>query len=131
MHQLIYVSEARPGLGAEDLFRIIEQSARNNPSADITGFLIMRGGGFLQLVEGPLMALEGLLERLGKDDRHHSIQVVQRLAIAERSFPRWRMKRLSDGPEAIQELELAVGAEGADTPIPDAVRSFIAERLAA
>ena len=131
MHQLIYVSEARSGLSAEDLFRIVEQSARNNPSADITGFLIARGGRFLQLIEGPLMALETLLERLGEDERHHSIRVVQRLPIAERSFPRWRMKRLNGGHQAFDELETALKAEGVGKPVPDAVRNFIFEQMAA
>ena len=131
MHQLIYVSEARPGLSNEDLFGIVEQSARNNPSADITGFLILRDGRFLQLIEGPLMALEALLDRLGNDERHHSIRVVQRLPIAERSFPRWRMKRLNAGPQAHDEIVAAVKAEGVGKPVPDAVRAFIFEQQAA
>jgi hypothetical protein len=76
MHQIIYTSTARAGLSQEDVFRIVEQSARNNPSHDITGFLLFRKGKFLQLVEGPLMALETLLAQLGNDDRHSDLTVV-------------------------------------------------------
>ena len=79
MHQIIYTSTARPGLSQEEVFRIVEQSARNNPSHDITGFLLFRKGKFLQLVEGPLMALETLLAQLGQDDRHSELTVISRL----------------------------------------------------
>lgn len=127
MHQLIYTSEARPGLSQVDVFRIVEQSARNNPSSDITGFLLFRGGRFLQLVEGPLMALEMLLARLAQDERHREIQVLSRLPIAQRSFPRWRMRRVGVEIEAEYELVQALQGEGEgdQRPLPEPVREFL------
>lgn len=131
MHQLIYTSEAAPGLTSDDLFRIIEQSARNNPSAEITGFLIYRGGRFLQLVEGRLIALETLIETLRRDPRHSALTVVSKQAIAQRSFPRWRMKRVGEGRDAREELHDAILAEGQAVVLPPEVTQFLDARAAA
>jgi len=131
MHQMIYTSEAAAGLTSDDLFRIIEQSARNNPNAGITGFLIYRGGRFLQLVEGPLMALEELIETLQHDPRHRDLVVTSKLAIAQRSYPRWRMKRVGDGRDALDELNEALLAEGQAVVLPREVTSFLKERATA
>ena len=129
MHQLIYSSEARPGLSQDDVFRIVVQSARNNPSADLTGFLLFQGGRFLQLVEGPLMSLEVLLTRLAKDDRHHHLTVLSRLPVAQRSFPRWRMRRVGTDLDALEELEEALRGEGEGRPFPAAVRDFLRDKV--
>lgn len=129
MHQIIYTSTARPGLLQEDVFRIVEQSARNNPSAEITGFLLFRKDKFLQLVEGPLMALETLLARLGLDDRHSNIEVLSRMPIAQRSFPRWRMRRVGGDRDVLDELEQALRGEGSGLPIPQIVRDFVRETI--
>ncbi|WP_133366319.1 BLUF domain-containing protein [Qipengyuania sediminis] len=131
MHQVVYVSEAAPGLGSQDVFRIIEQSARNNPSADITGFLIFRGGRFLQLVEGPLMSLETLLQVLERDPRHHSLRVLSRTPVAARSFGRWRMRRLGGDGEAAAELEASLLAESGAHELPAPVREFLRVTIAA
>lgn len=128
MYELIYRSEARQGLPSEELFRIIEQSARNNPFADITGFLIYADGDFLQLVEGPLQALEDLLTVLRRDPRHHSLQIVSRREIYERSFPRWRMKRVGDGQDALGELRAVLSEQGRGAALPPEVVAFIADR---
>lgn len=131
MHQIIYVSEAAENLSSGDLFTIIEQSSRNNPSADITGFLIYRAGHFLQLVEGPLISLEELLVKLQRDPRHRRLRVLSRTAIAERSFPRWRMKRIGESGDGAAELEDALLAEGRGHSLPDPVGAFLRMPLAA
>ena len=130
MHQLIYTSEARPDLSSEDLFRIIEQSARNNPSADITGFLLYRKNKFLQLIEGPLLSLETLISKLENDTRHHSLRILQRLPVAKRSFPRWRMQRIGWEESALDELERALVEAGQPRSVPSAVREFLNAQMA-
>lgn len=129
MHQLIYTSEARAGLSQEDVFRIVEQSARNNPSADITGFLVFQRGRFLQLIEGPLMALEMLMAQLAQDDRHGGLKVLSRAPISDRSFPRWRMRRVGVEMNAVEELESALRSEGMGRPLPQPVRDFLRETV--
>ena len=131
MHQIIYTSEAAPGLNSEEVFRIVEQSAYNNPGRDITGFLIFRDGRFLQLIEGPLNKLEELLEALRGDPRHHSLKVVDQRPVADRSFGRWRMRRVGEAQPALDELEGMMMEESQGRLVPEAVRDFLAYRRAA
>ena len=125
MHQLIYTSEARPGLSEDDVSRIVQQACRNNPSGDITGFLVFQQGRFLQLIEGPLMALEMLMAQLAQDDRHSQLRILSRLAIAERSFPAWRMRRVGVESDARDELERSLRSGGRRQGLPRVVGDFL------
>lgn len=129
MHQLIYTSQARADLSHQDVFRIVEQSARNNPSRDVTGFLLFQGGRFLQMVEGPRMALDMLLTQLARDDRHGDLEVLSQLPVPQRSFPRWRMRRIGLKSDALYELEEALRNEGDGRPLPEHVRAFLRQTV--
>jgi len=129
MHQLIYTSDARPGLSNEDLSRIVEQSARNNPSGDITGFLLFQGGRFLQLIEGPLIAIEMLMAQLAQDERHRDLRVLSRVPIAQRSFPQWRMRCVEVEMTEERELERVLGTDRDGCQLPQAVREFLREKV--
>lgn len=111
MQQLVYRSRAIPDLGSDEVFRIIETSARNNPARDVTGFLVFASDRFVQLVEGPAECLDDLLADLAVDRRHRDLQVLERREVTERSFPSWRMERLaisSGNPDGlIRNLALA------------------------
>jgi hypothetical protein len=131
MHQLIYTSEAAAGFSQQDLFRVVEQSARNNPSDDLTGFLVFQNRQFLQLIEGPRLGLEALLTRLRRDTRHQAITILSQRSIAARSFPRWRMHRVAEGSAALEELEAALRSQGSGTALPAVVRDFLDARRAA
>lgn len=91
---MLYTSRASHSLEADDIFRIVTVSARNNPARAVTGFLVFGNGNFVQLVEGPAMALDQLLVELRVDARHNGLEILDRASIAERSFPAWRMERL-------------------------------------
>ncbi|TMM48203.1 BLUF domain-containing protein [Qipengyuania marisflavi] len=125
MQRIIYVSEAVANLPSDEVFRIIETSSRNNMGEDITGFLLFRAGKFLQLVEGPRGNLDSLLARLHQDPRHHSINILSREPVFERLFPRWRMKRLANGQDAVAALDQAMAAEVGNGSIPAEVRAFL------
>ncbi len=94
MERVIYCSKAAADTHTADVFQIIEVSERNNPDRAITGFLICNDNRFFQLIEGPESALTTLLETLRKDPRHHSIEILDQGAAAERMFPDWSMKQL-------------------------------------
>lgn len=110
MIQITYVSTAALSLDAEELFRIIEVSSRNNLRDDLTGFLVFSGGRFFQLLEGPEAAVENLLGRLAGDRRHTALTVLSREPVLARSFPRWHMKRLPAGDDLVQTV--AAGTDG-------------------
>ena len=131
MQQLLYRSIAADGLGPDVIFEIIETSARNNPARDVTGFLVQSNGAFLQLVEGPAASLDELLDVLACDPRHHSIKVLVREDIAQRSFPRWRMERVGASQASTTAL---LHRRDSARLVPEAetqVRSFLAARQAA
>lgn len=130
MHQLIYVSEASPHLRPDEIFLIVEQSSRNNLRSEITGFLIFAGGRFLQLIEGPPHALDALITALRVDPRHHSVRVLSRRPITERSFPRWRMKRVGLRHNPLDELRNVLAAESRGAELPAEVVAFVADQLA-
>ena len=94
MLQIAYVSRASSVLAPDDVFKIIETSARNNSRDDLTGFLIFAENRFFQVVEGSRSAIDALLSRLGEDTRHSQIEILSQTEIAQRAFPNWRMKRL-------------------------------------
>ncbi len=107
MERILYTSRASTDLPSDDVFRIIETSARNNPSRDVTGFLIFHRGQFLQLVEGERQALDELLGVLKRDIRHRDLTVHFREPAQQRCFPNWRMRRLgslADGGEEILRI---------------------------
>ncbi|MEO9490801.1 MAG: BLUF domain-containing protein [Marinomonas sp.] len=94
MELLAYTSEAAAGIDGSDVFQIVAQSARNNAENQVTGILLFRSGKFFQIVEGPRDALDGLMLKLERDNRHSKIKVLGRTVTKERIFPAWNMKRL-------------------------------------
>ena len=114
MEQLIYVSTANPSVAGGDVFDIIQKSALRNPERGVTGFLVFANGKFFQYVEGLPSALDGLLDDLERDVRHHSITVLHRAPCSQRAFPGWTMKRLfasqqSGAPEVLIEQLAMLG----------------------
>ncbi|KZY54467.1 hypothetical protein A3736_02745 [Erythrobacter sp. HI0063] len=96
---LLYSSVASTHVDSGDVFAIIEESARNNPQRQVTGFLIYDGREFLQYIEGSAMALESLLNVLSGDYRHHSVRILHRAQREDRLFPKWKMRRAGLGAE--------------------------------
>ena len=107
MIQLAYSSTAHGNLASGEVFEIIETSARNNLRDDLTGMLIFANDRFFQIIEGEAAAIDGLMARLQADPRHHSIEVLHRQEIGERSFPRWRMERVQIANGGVPEADLS------------------------
>ena len=107
MTQLAYSSDARGDLASNEVFEIIETSAINNLRAVLTGTIIFANDRFFQIIEGEPAAIDGLMARLQADPRHHSIEVLHRQEIGERSFPRWRMERVRIANGSVPEAALA------------------------
>lgn len=127
MQRVVYSSVAGKGTTSADVFKIIETSARKNPERQITGFLIYDSDRFLQLVEGPVLSLQALLETLDDDDRHHSIEILHRGNADERWFPDWGMKRLINftGEPALDEIRAVLNLKEGGDPIYQIVSEFL------
>lgn len=125
--QLIYAS--RP-FGFDDtmLKGILLDARRCNMRDGITGALICRADLYLQLLEGPRLAVEECYTRIRRDDRHVDVQTLVMRTIKTRLFPDWAMR---DDPAQSWVWSRDAVREGAvDASTDDEVLGFF-NRLAA
>lgn len=105
--RLIYVSRAR-AFRSDDVASILVQSRENNPAANVTGGLCLLDGVYMQYLEGPEAALQGLFGRILDDDRNHAVRLLDQGAIGTRLFPQWSMALLA-WDERIRTLLMSHG----------------------
>lgn len=90
--QLVYVSSATAPMSKADLLALLDRTRAKNEKAQITGLLLFKDGSFMQVLEGPELAVLGLFEhKIKKDHRHTGILTLFKSEIAEREFPDWSM----------------------------------------
>ena len=113
--RLIYRSQPF-GFDRSVLAGILAAARRNNPPWGITGALLCRHDLYLQLIEGPVEAIDTLYARICKDDRHANIGLLVSEDMGERLFPNWAM--LDDtAPSQFWSVEdVAAGALEAASP---------------
>ncbi len=89
--QLIYASQP---FGFDDaiLNGILASARRNNPRNDITGCLICRHDLYLQLLEGPGVAIDSLYARIEVDNRHLQVECLVKEPVEARMFGDWAMR---------------------------------------
>ncbi|MEL6869594.1 MAG: BLUF domain-containing protein [Pseudomonadota bacterium] len=88
---LTYASRANPDVSSSDFKEILDQAQENNSAAGITGMLTFNKEYFLQTIEGPRAAINGLLAKLIADRRHFDLQVIENREIKARSWAVWSM----------------------------------------
>ena len=78
MHLFVYTSElSNKNADIDQLLSDITKVAkRDNMQQKITGLLFYHQGRFLQLIEGPISALENLMAILERDTRHNNIEML-------------------------------------------------------
>lgn len=91
IRQLLYRSGQLYEFTAADMIRLLHQSRAHNAGCDVGGVLLLRDGLFMQLLEGPVTAVEALYSRIVQDPRHCGVQLVTRRERATRLLPDWRM----------------------------------------
>lgn len=89
--QVVYISKATQDFDDAALRKILDDSARNNPQANITGMLLYTQKTFLQVLEGDATIVDALINKIQSDPRHHSVEIVIRSSIREREFNNWSM----------------------------------------
>lgn len=95
INQLIYASVARPGIGYDDFCRILASADAYNEKNGISGILCYSGGAFLQALEGDRAAINRLYNKIVKDERHTSTEILSCSPVTTRSFTEWSMKMIS------------------------------------
>jgi hypothetical protein len=91
MYSVIYVSSAIELLSDIELENILVASRRNNSKADITGMLLYKDGNFMQLLEGPQLAVKSLLDKIQDDPRHRGVLRLLEEETEKRNFTEWAM----------------------------------------
>lgn len=105
---IAYASEALPGLDPQRLTAMVEDAARFNHDAGITGVLLFDGQRFLQYIEGPEDALDVAYSRILGASSHREIVELARGRVGRRMFPCWSMRLL---PADAHELSQAAYAD--------------------
>ena len=89
--QLIYAS--RPfGFDNPTLNSILSASRRNNARREITGALICRADLYLQMLEGPRLAVTQTFQKILADDRHLEVALIWCGDVNTRWFEKWHMR---------------------------------------
>ena len=106
LERLVYESTATGTTESVlNLAVILAESQRNNDRRGLTGALAAHRERYIQVIEGPVAALDSLLRRLTDDPRHRHIRVLDRRAIAERQFDGWSMASPRLNPQTTQVLD--------------------------
>lgn len=92
--RLTYISCYNNHNPSDELQTILKQARVNNAHNGITGALVFNHNFFLQSIEGSRPAINELLRKLIKDERHFSVQIVECREIEQRRWTQWSMKYL-------------------------------------
>jgi hypothetical protein len=102
---LVYVSSGVREFEDSEITALLTQSHRNNETCGVTGMLLYRDGNFLQVLEGPEVAVQATLQRIKSDNRHGGIMVLKNEHIQSRHFPEWTMTFRKLGSEDLRDME--------------------------
>ncbi len=127
MKQLIYRSQP---FGFDDamLAGILVRARHNNRRDDITGALVCRHDLYLQLIEGPALAIDALYARILVDDRHSDVRLLLTDTVEQRLLPQWSM--LDDEMPSLAWSAADVENGAIEVATPAALRGVF-ERIAA
>lgn len=109
--QLIYVSRPSPTITLNDVQDILEAARDKNAARGITGFMLYRQDRFIQLLEGPALAVTGLFATIHSDPRHEDVVLVGCNPVLKRTFENWSMGYLPLTQEAGRILHRHTGCD--------------------
>ncbi len=84
---LLYVSRSVQPVTPTDLQVLAQRGASHNRIVGITGLLLHQHGWFMQLLEGGLLPIGSLFDRIRHDPRHVEVEMLFVAPAAERLFP--------------------------------------------
>lgn len=109
MIRIAYRSMAtRPELALVSLADIIAVSDRLNRKDGLSGGLLVSRGRFFQVLEGEDVDVDRTLLRIGKDPRHHSVDIVLRSYVTRRLIKDWAMVAAQVTPDVGPQIDAAI-----------------------
>ena len=94
LHRVVYVSQATQDMKisqAEFVAYILAKASAFNEPLQVTGALLACDGWFLQVLEGPRINVEKVLQRIYADRNHKDIRRLWSGPIECRQFANWSM----------------------------------------
>lgn len=111
---VVYTSEAAVDIAASRLGQtggrlceIVDDAARFNRDAGVTGVLLFDGGRFLQYMEGPDDGLQVAYSRVLGASSHSGLIELQRGRVGQRRLPFWPMRWLPVEPTELRRVASA------------------------
>jgi len=99
IQRLLYRSDSVLAGLAGDIARetdgIVAAARRRNEASGITGALMLSSGVFIQVLEGPVSAVEATFERICCDLRHRHVRLLELAIAEERVFAEWAMVQVT------------------------------------
>ncbi len=106
---IFYSSKASFDLSKEELNALISEARYNNNKNQVTGILLYMNNTFLQYIEGPEKNIDTLYNKILKDDRHHSLSILESGLKPIRQYEDWTMlfKKVSsqESDQLLQSLK--------------------------
>ncbi|MDP9082127.1 MAG: BLUF domain-containing protein [Bacteroidota bacterium] len=91
LFHIIYTSTHAQTFSEPDIQKLLIDARENNVSHHVTGMLVCLPQSFIQLIEGPAVAIKQLYANIEKDKRHKDVTLLKSGKINRRSFPNWTM----------------------------------------
>ena len=104
LRAIAYVSQAKPDLSDQRLRTLVDDAARFNKLAGVTGVLLHDGQRFLQYIEGPPDGIDSVYERILQAGSHVDIVELARSRLGQRQFPYWAMRALPVDAAMLRQL---------------------------
>lgn len=90
LYHLMYQSRASEEFTGDELPLLLRQSSLINQAVDITGLLLYTPDGrFVQLLEGRKQHVLDVYQRIMRDNRNHTCEVLVEGPWSRRSFSNW------------------------------------------
>lgn len=104
LRAIAYVSRALPELSVDRLQALVEDAARFNKMAGVTGVLLHDGDRFVQYIEGPPDGIDSVYERILQAGSHVDLIELARGRLGQRQFPYWSMRALPVDAALLRQL---------------------------
>lgn len=109
MIRIAYRSKAiQPEQALVSLADILAVSGRLNRKDRLSGGLLVSRGRFFQVLEGNEVDVDRALLRIGRDPRHHGIEIVLRSRVTRRLFSDWAMVAVQVTPDVEPQIDAAI-----------------------
>jgi hypothetical protein len=108
--EVLYVSVLAPDQRPTVVGQIVTQARARNAQRAITGLLVFDGIHFCQLIEGPVEAVQPLMEGIRQDPRHQAVRVLYEGRRDARRYQRFDLGfAQSDEPHDMAGIQVLEG----------------------